>query len=150
MVDGFSQSGTADFSLGDTIEVSGSIVSLDSLYITAYDSVANNLTIGALISWNNGNDSVKTGIMTYTLENNFVEGSFVELNDGKARLKFENISQKPGTIQVGLYEKQTNYIVVRILYFPYIILLWTGSIIMFIGITIGVFKRSRKARIAAE
>ncbi|MDD2526586.1 MAG: cytochrome c biogenesis protein CcsA [Lentimicrobiaceae bacterium] len=150
MDDGFSQSGTADFSLGDTLEVSGAIVSLDSLYITAYDSVLNNLTISASLSWIKGSDSIKAGILTYTLENNFVEGSFVELNDGQARLKFENISQKPGTIEVGLYEKQTSYIVVRILYFPYIILLWIGSIIMFIGITLGVFKRSRKARIAAE
>ncbi|GAB1403776.1 hypothetical protein MASR1M74_09540 [Lentimicrobium sp.] len=149
MADGYAQSGTADFKTGDTLDVNGLMVALDSLYITAYDSVLNNLTISALLGWRE-NDSVKSDVLTYTLENNFVEGSFVDLNRGNARLKFENISQKPGTIQVGLYEKQTNYIVVRILYFPYIVILWTGSIIMFLGITIGVFKRSRKARIAAE
>jgi cytochrome c biogenesis factor len=66
------------------------------------------------------------------------------------RLRFEGVTAKDKTINIGLFEKQLEFVVVKVLFFPWIIIVWVGSIIMFIGLTIGVWRRAVKAKQVAD
>jgi cytochrome c biogenesis factor len=66
------------------------------------------------------------------------------------KLRFDKVSEIAKTINVGIFEQKPEFVVVKILHFPWIFILWAGSIIMFTGITVGIWKRAVKARNAAE
>ena len=86
--------------------------------------------------------------LTYKVTGDYAESGVAEL--GGMRLRFEGVTAKDKTINIGLFEKQLEFIVVKVLYFPWIIIVWVGSIIMFLGLTIGVWRRAVKARQAVD
>jgi cytochrome c-type biogenesis protein CcmF len=57
------------------------------------------------------------------------------------RFRFENISQKTKGIFLGVYNKGNDYIVIKAMVFPWILILWAGAFITFIGFFIAIYRR---------
>ncbi len=60
------------------------------------------------------------------------------------RFRFENVSEKRHGIFLGVYNKGNDYIVIKAMVFPWILILWTGAFITFIGLFISIYRRIKK------
>lgn len=148
MPDGFVFAGSSEITMGDTIMAGQKQLIFDTLYVTGMGDEAATLTITAMLR---PVDSLEPRIeypLTYSVTGNAAERGFVNFDD--VRLRFEGVSGTARTIEIGMFEKQREFIVVKILYFPWISILWLGGILMFIGVTVVVWRRAVKAKIAAD
>ncbi|WP_367328436.1 cytochrome c biogenesis protein CcsA [Lentimicrobium sp.] len=150
MPDGYVYSGSVDFTLGDTLEAGRVPVIFDSLYISNMSTDAEQISITALLKANDSLDREQTYPLVYTVDGNTAESGVVEIPGSGIKLRFDKVSEMARTINVGIFEKKPEFVVVKILHFPWIFILWTGAVIMFAGITVGIWKRAVKARNAAE
>jgi cytochrome c-type biogenesis protein CcmF len=150
MPDGYVYSGSVDFTLGDTLEAGRVPVIFDSLYISNMSTEAEQISITALLKANDSLDKEQTYPLVYTVDGNTAESGVVEIPGSGIKLRFDKVSEMARTINVGIFEKKPEFVVVKILHFPWIFILWTGAVIMFAGITVGIWKRAVKARNAAE
>ena len=148
MPDGFSFAGSSEITMGDTIIAGEKQLIFDTLYVTGMGDDAAILTITAMLR---PADSLEPQVeypLTYSVSGNTAERGYVNLDD--VRLRFEGVSATARTIEIGLFEKQREFIVVKIMYFPWISILWVGGILMFIGVTVVVWRRAVKAKLAAH
>ena len=150
MPDGYVYSGSVDFTLGDTLEAGRVPVIFDSLYISNMSTDAEQISIMALLKAKDSLDKEQTYPLVYTVDGNTAESGVVEIPGSGIKLRFDKVSEMARTINVGIFEKKPEFVVVKILHFPWIFILWTGAVIMFAGITVGIWKRAVKARNAAE
>ncbi len=72
------------------------------------------------------------------------EDAIVE--DLNAKLRFEGVTDKPKTIELGIYNKAEEYIILRAIIFPNIRLLWLGSFIMLFGFIYSMVRRIRQLK----
>ncbi|MBW6491041.1 MAG: cytochrome c biogenesis protein CcsA [Lentimicrobium sp.] len=148
MPDGYVLSNNPEISMGDTLMLGKTRVIFDTLLVSGFNEESIELEITAMLRATDSFGQEKNYPVSYKVSGEYAESGFVEI-DG-TRLKFDGVSANPRTIKLSIYEKQLEFIVVKILYFPWIIVVWAGSIIMFLGLTIGVWRRAVKARLAAD
>jgi cytochrome c-type biogenesis protein CcmF len=148
MPDGFVFSGSSEVTMGDTLSVGNQRVIFDTLFVTGMSSDARELEITAMMRSSDSLGKDKAIPLTYKITGDYAESGFADL--GGMRLRFEGVTAKDKTINIGLFEKQLEFVVVKVLFFPWIIIVWVGSIIMFIGLTIGVWRRAVKAKQVAD
>jgi len=147
--DGYALTGTVEVALGDTMNAGHGRVLLDSLYVTSLNQTADEVTITARVKPIDPINKDQSYLLNYRLKGGFAESDFAELADLGVRLRFEDVSEQPKTIQVGVYEKQGEFIALKIMFFPWIMILWAGAIIMFSGVTVSIWRRAVKAKQAA-
>ncbi|MDY0102742.1 MAG: cytochrome c biogenesis protein CcsA [Lentimicrobium sp.] len=148
MPDGFSFSGSSEVTMGDTILVGQKQLIFDTLYVAGMNDDSKELEITAMLKMADSLDQQMRYPLTYKVAGNFAERGYIDLED--VRLRFEGVSSTARTIELGMFEKQREFIVVKILLFPWIGIVWLGAVILFVGITISVWKRAVKARLAAD
>lgn len=144
MPDGFSFVGGSEITMGDTILAGKNQLIFDTLYVTGMGDDADILTITAMLRPADSLEPRAAYPLTYSIVGNTAERGYVDLDD--VRLRFEGVSATARTIEIGFFENQREFIVVKILYFPWISILWLGGIIMFIGVTVVVWRRAVKAK----
>ena len=88
--------------------------------------------------------------LVYEVKGGFAENGVVGLEEKGIRLRFDNVSDKPKTIIVGIFEKQPEFIVAKIMFFPWIWIVWAGAVIMFSGVTVSIWRRAVKAKQAVD
>lgn len=148
MPDGFVFSNEMESAMGDTLMLGKTRVIFDTLFVSDMGDEGLELEITAMMRAADSLGIDKSYPVKYKVTGDYAESGFVDI-DGK-RIKFDGVSANPRTIKLSLFEKQAEFIVVKVLYFPWIIVVWVGSIIMFLGLTIGVWRRAVKARLAAD
>ncbi len=144
--DGYSISQTSNITLKDTIEIQSVKLSFDSLNIKVLDPQNEHILITALLS---AMDSVNVWHpldISYLVRGNMAESGVAPIPGSPLKLRFDRVGDVAQTIQLSTLEKQPEFIVLKIMFFPWIILVWTGAIVMFIGILIGIKKRVGKAK----
>ncbi|MBK6966801.1 MAG: cytochrome c biogenesis protein CcsA [Bacteroidales bacterium] len=150
MPDGYALTGTSEVAMGDTLAAGSVKVLLDSLYVESMDENVNHVKITALLKSTDSSGKVNTYPLTYEVKDSFGENGIINFDEQGVRIRFDNVSDKPRSIIVGIFEKQPEFVVAKILFFPWIWVLWAGSVIMFSGVTISIWKRAVKAKRAAE
>jgi cytochrome c-type biogenesis protein CcmF len=75
-------------------------------------------------------------------ETNFIDATLVK--EGLL-IRFERVSEQLHQIVVGVYQPGKEYIVLKVMAFPWIIVLWSGAVVMFIGFFISMLNRAKKA-----
>jgi cytochrome c-type biogenesis protein CcmF len=88
-------------------------------------------------------DKVYTATPMYGIQNNSV-AQFESIVDGaKLRLKFTAVNPTNGKVTIEVAEKDTSgeFIIMKAIMFPWINLVWGGTIIMIIGFTLAIIKR---------
>ncbi|MBK7214594.1 MAG: cytochrome c biogenesis protein CcsA [Bacteroidales bacterium] len=138
---GFSQVAVEKMNLRDTIVHSRSFIILDSLIVDMKDDDVNNAKLTARFRILSMSAGIIEAEMKYLIENGVLkqEDAFIEPMGLKVR--FEGVSPDSQEIMVGLYEKQEDFIVLKAVVFPYMNVLWLGTIIMFTGLTYSIMRR---------
>jgi cytochrome c-type biogenesis protein CcmF len=79
----------------------------------------------------------------YGVQNNSVAQFESIVDDAKLRFKFTNVNPANGKISIEVAEKDTSgeFIIMKAIKFPWINLVWGGTIIMIIGFTLAIIKR---------
>lgn len=143
---GYSSSETRNMALNDTIYAGNKAVKLDSLTYDLLDAAGNNIRINALL---NTIDSLGNKVaipLTYKISGNIAESGIASIPGTDMKLRFDGVADMAKTIKVSLLEKEPEFIVLKIMFFPWIMILWLGAVIMFTGLAVAIFKRVRKAK----
>lgn len=148
--DGYAMSGTSEVRMGDTLVAGKANVLLDTLYVEAMDENAEHVKLTAMLKTEGPDGKEVSYPLVYEVNDGFAEAGLVEIAGKDVRLRFENVSDKPRTIIIGVFEKQAEFVVAKILFFPWIWVLWAGTIIMFSGMTISIWRRAVKAKQAVD
>ncbi len=141
---------------------------LETLEMTRYDTlnIDNNLMVLSAIEAvepddENGNITVEASIDVVThfgeqyqvnprfvLQGNSVHYHDDVIRDLDYRFRFSEVSEKPYTIMVELYQEEPEFIIIKTIIFPYINLLWLSCIVMLAGLWMTFQKRwrNRKAK----
>ena len=83
-------------------------------------------------------------VLPYHLDGNNVENAEVEWADLGIKIRFDGVKDEDGTYGITAWEKKSNdppFILMQAFIFPYINLLWLGSILMGVGSLLAVWKR---------
>ena len=142
--EGFSKTNQLEMNEHDTVNVGQSFVILDS--ITSHmenDDVNNASIVGTFRVLNMKEGAFSTEIIYEILEGELkrTDGIIGPLN---LKLRFEGVSNNSKAISVGIYEKQEDFIVIKAIIFPFMIVLWLGTVIIFAGLVYAIVRRTRK------
>lgn len=140
---------TLNIQLYDTVHFANTYLHFDSLYVEgkADSDFIKDLRITARIIVYNpfGNDY--TFKPTYIVRNNRVRHRDAINEEIGIKIRFSDVMQQANTIQIEIHEEFTDYVVVKIVVFPYINLMWLGVFIMFGGFGISLFKNLRLTKV---
>lgn len=92
--------------------------------------------------------SMKAGELETEIKYEIVNGELKQ-TDGmidplNLKLRFEGVATDSQAINVGIYEKQQDYIVMKAIIFPFIGVLWFGITLMFSGLTYAIMRRTMR------
>jgi cytochrome c-type biogenesis protein CcmF len=85
----------------------------------------------------------------YMIRNNNAFDFARKVEDAGLKLRFTKVLPQKGKVEITLYqqpESAKKWIVMRAIEFPYINFLWSGTIIMVIGILISIFRRNKELK----
>jgi len=144
--DGYSLSNVQEINLKDTITFARSFIILDSIDVDMKGQQVENASIIAkfrILSMKYG--EMKTQ-MKYV-----IKGGQLSREDGiieplNIKLSFQGVSDNSDSIMLGIYEKKSDYIVLKAIVFPWMNVLWSGFIIMLSGLSIAIIKRLKNGK----
>jgi cytochrome c-type biogenesis protein CcmF len=148
MADGYALSDTREVSLSDSIVLNDKVVVFDSLDISMKSQ--EEFVINAMMKTTDSLGNQTTVALPYKVNGNVAESGIIEVEGTSSRIKFDKVSENPKAIYVSIYEKQPEFIVLKIMFFPYIWVLWAGSILLFVGLGVSFFKRVNKLKAISE
>jgi len=142
--EGFSKSGEQPMNLKDTLVIERSFLILDDIKTTMINDDVNNASIVARFRLL----SMKAGELETEIKYEIVNGELKQ-TDGmidplNLKLRFEGVATDSQAINVGIYEKQQDYIVMKAIIFPFIGVLWFGITLMFSGLTYAIMRRTMR------
>jgi cytochrome c-type biogenesis protein CcmF len=85
----------------------------------------------------------------YMIRNNNAFDFARKVDDAGLKLRFTKVIPQQGKVEITLYqqpESAKKWIVMRAIQFPYINFLWSGTIIMVIGILLSIFRRNKELK----
>jgi len=139
--------------IGDTIYSSNSIITLQGLDTqidtSDYRLRAGDLAVGAKLQSINMKGEVTTATPIYIIKGREVYTVPDTLNDGDLVFFFDKIDPTSGEINIRMTEKEPQkkeFVILKAIVFPYINVLWSGIVIMFLGTAIAVRHRIRVYR----
>jgi len=142
--DGYSKSGEHPMNVHDTIMVARSFVILDDVKTSMVNDDVNNASIVAKFKI----VSMQQGVMDAEIKYEIVKGELKQTNAELAplnvKLRFEGVATDSKAIHVGIYERQQDYIVMKAIIFPFMVVLWAGIVIMFSGLTYAIMRRTMR------
>ena len=144
--DGYAVSENMDVALNDTLFAGGKPVIMDSLKAELLDATGTNFKITATMRTTDTVNNFVSIPLTFILRGNEAESGIISVPGTDVRIRFDGVADIAESINVSLLEKEPEFIVLKIMFFPWIFVLWGGAILMFAGITVAVYKRALRAR----
>lgn len=143
---GFTVSQNLDVTVKDTLQAENKSLVLDTIRVEVLDQMQQNVNITAEFRTTDSLNNPVTLPLLYSLKGNIAESGIISVPGTDVKLRFDGVGDVIRTINVSLLEKQPEFIVLKVMFFPWIAILWGGAIIMFIGLVIAIYKRAVKAR----
>jgi cytochrome c-type biogenesis protein CcmF len=93
-------------------------------------------------------DKVYKATPMYGIQNNSVAEFPAVVDEAKLQFKFTKVNPQNGKISIEVSEKDTSgeFIIMKAIMFPWINLVWAGTIIMVIGFTLSIIKRLKQLK----
>jgi cytochrome c-type biogenesis protein CcmF len=136
--------------VNDTIFAENAIILIESIATNLteqqYANTDSILIVTAVLKVTDINGKVYKAYPKYILKNNAVMPDAFELNELGLKFIFWKINPEEGSIEIQLSEKVSNtkeFVVLEAYIFPYINILWLGSLVMIIGTIIAILERRR-------
>ncbi|MFZ4548071.1 MAG: cytochrome c biogenesis protein CcsA [Bacteroidales bacterium] len=143
-VEGFSKSGEQTMDVKDTLMLDRSFVILDEVKTSMENNDVNNASITAhfkIISMKGGQMETEVKYEIINGELKQTDGMIAPLN---LKLRFEGVSTDSKAINIGVYEKQQDYIVMKAIIFPFMAVLWFGVVVLFSALTYAIMRRTMR------
>jgi cytochrome c-type biogenesis protein CcmF len=132
--------------VGDTIAVDNVLFLLDSLKTGPVKGKKDkdNARVEARIK-----AVTKDKDVYYTTAAMVDEDGYVKRNDGELKemsytVSIEKVPAEKDHVVIGIYQSQQDMVVIKSIEFPYILVMWSGSLIMLAGFIISFVKRWKK------
>lgn len=142
--DGYTNRSVEEMDLKDTIVFSRSYIILDTIDARMEGEDINNISLRA----NFRILSMQHGKLRATISYRLVNGELIRddamVEPMGLKIRFEGVSEKSQAIMVGFYEKNQDFIVIKAVIFPFMVVLWAGAAIMFAGLLLALYRRMRK------
>ena len=136
--------------VNDTIFAENAIILIESITTNLteqeYANTDSTLIVTAVLKATDINGKTYKAYPRYILKNNVVMPDAFELNELGLKFIFWKINPEEGSIEIQLSEKVSNtkeFVVLEAYEFPYINILWIGSLAMIIGTIIAILERRR-------
>ena len=81
---------------------------------------------------------------TFKLNNGYVDYNDAIIPATLYKIRMEGVTNEKDTFLLSIYQKKNDYIIFRSIIFPYINVIWAGSIIMLIGLCLSIIKRVKR------
>jgi cytochrome c-type biogenesis protein CcmF len=93
-----------------------------------------------------GLDNVYDAMPMYGVQDNKAQSFDAIVDEVKLRFSFKGVDPQKGTIQLETAEKDESgdFIIMKAIVFPWINLVWAGTIIMIVGFMIAIVNRLNK------
>ncbi|MES2134008.1 MAG: cytochrome c biogenesis protein CcsA [Bacteroidota bacterium] len=136
--------------MGDTIFADNAIILIDSITTNLneeqFAQSDSELVVTAVLKATDINGKIYRATPKYILKNSMIMPDQFELQELGLKFIFWKINPNEGSIEIQMSEKISNskdFVVLEAYMFPYINVLWLGSIIMIIGTVIAIRERRR-------
>jgi cytochrome c-type biogenesis protein CcmF len=136
--------------VNDTIFAENAIILIENITTNLteqeYANTDSTLIVTAVLKATDINGKTYKAYPRYILKNNAVMPDAFELNELGLKFIFWKINPEEGSIEIQLSEKVSNtkeFVVLEAYEFPYINILWIGSLAMIIGTIIAILERRR-------
>jgi cytochrome c-type biogenesis protein CcmF len=145
---------TYEVAVGDTIRFREGYLTLGSIgrvdKIQDIELKPTDVAIGAKLNIvSNGKQYAAEPI--YMIRNNNAFDFSRKVDDAGIKLRFSKVIPQQNKVEITVYqqpESAKKYIVMRAIQFPFVNLLWAGTIIMVIGIILSIFRRNKEIKTA--
>ncbi|MCC6373034.1 MAG: cytochrome c biogenesis protein CcsA [Bacteroidia bacterium] len=139
--------------MGDTIYSSNAIIVIDSLRSNLsqkeYEKNSSSIEVTAVLRCMDVNSNVYKVYPKFVIKNSIIIPQEAVCEPLGLKFVFWKINPEEGHVEITMSEKVVNskdFIVMEAYVFPYINILWLGSLIMAIGTAIAIVERIRKFR----
>lgn len=133
--------------VGDTITFTNGIAILERLNqnvkVKDISLGAQDIAVGAALKIVS-EEKVYQAEPVYIIKNNLQFDFAKEVEEAGLKFRFTRIDPEKGTVTLELSQKppkQKDYIIMKAIVFPYINLLWGGTVVMVIGFILAIFRR---------
>lgn len=144
--EGYSLQQRTPMKLGDTLVALRSFIIFDSLKVEMPNENYEQVSIHARLSIKSMMAAPRQLWIRYHVKDETESFEDATLEDLNAKLRFEGVTDKPKTIELGIYTKAEEHIILRAIIFPNIRLLWLGSFIMLAGFIYSMVRRILQLR----
>jgi cytochrome c-type biogenesis protein CcmF len=131
---------------GDTLVAMRSFIIFDSLRVEMPSDDFEQVSLHARFQIKSMMSPSREVWISYHLNDNTASFDDAFLEEQEMKLRFENVTEQPKTIILGIYGKADDHIVVRAIIFPFIRLLWLGTFVMLAGFVWALVNRIKRAR----
>ena len=143
---------TYEVKTGDTIRFREGYAILTGIsridHVQDIELTAKDVAIGAKLQIVSNGKTYKAEPV-YMIRNNNAFDFARKVDDAGLKLRFTKVIPQQGKVEITLYqqpESAKKWIVMRAIQFPYINFLWSGTIIMVIGILLAIFRRNKELK----
>lgn len=131
---------------GDTIKLNKQKIILNKLKVDTKTTAPLDALITAEISYKKGNEKMQQKQLIYHVLGDSVSFTDAYIDETSLKIRFEKISERPKHILLGIYERNPEYIVIKAIVFPNILMVWVGAIVTFAGFCFALWKRVRNKK----
>lgn len=132
-----------EFGIKDTLLNSEELIILDTVIIkidALNKTTLENVSIDAILQVTDTNSNSEFYTTSYNVKNGGLQTSSIVSKNGKYKFSFVSLGSGSLKIKLKVEKKKPEFIVVKAIVFPWIILVWVGAIITFIGLIISLFR----------
>lgn len=142
---------TADLAVGDTLTTDQGYVVLKAINSNVQNGKVDMRNMQLLVEAElevHTLDAVYKATPMYGIQQNSVVQFESIVDEAQLRFKFNNVNPANGKITIEVAEKDTSgdFIIMKAIKFPWINLVWGGTIIMVIGFSLAILKRLKDIR----
>ncbi len=133
---------TLNIKLHDTIHFSNTYLYLDSIGLqgSTKEDIINDLRLTARVMVHNPFGKDYLFKPTYKILNNRVFYEDAVNEELGIKIRFSDVLDEEKTIQIQIFEAYTDFVLVKLVRFPYINLMWFGVFILFSGLLMSLIK----------
>ncbi|MCX6269709.1 MAG: cytochrome c biogenesis protein CcsA [Bacteroidetes bacterium] len=138
-IKGYIKTSDKELGLHDSLVVNDVTVFLDSIqFIQGENNAVMGISAALRAKTEDGMQNLK---LQYLIEQQSVRLIHDSLPGHRIAFGISNVLQQGQRLVIGVYSKENDYIVMKVILFPFISLMWIGSIIIFAGICVALWKR---------
>lgn len=145
---------TLTFAIGDTVSINGYKIKLltlrNNVPVKDLTLTKNDIAVAAVIEVSNQTKK-ELAEPVYIIKNNIPFDLPKNIEAFGMKFRFAKIDPQAGKVEIVYYQKKDelrDYVIMKAIVFPYINLLWGGTIIMVIGFLLAIVRRIQEMKIS--